>query len=1255
MAITRITDYVIEDGAVNVSKLDVTPGSAGQVLSIDGSGNLLFVTRITTEEIQDAAAQMILDGTHTNLSVTYDDNGNTLSLNASGAVTSVNTQTGAVVLDSDDINEGTTNLYYTDGRVNTYLTANNWATETYVDNAVAGKDHLSELSGTTDDVTEGLTNLYFTETRARQSISASGDLTYVAGTGVISFTERTDTEVRGLISHVDNGGDGSLSYNSTTGVITYTGPSALEVRAHFTGGTGVTITNGTIAIGQDVSPTSDVTFNDVQVDGDLTVLGTTTTVLSSTTRINENILYLNEGGDATITNAVGNGSTVTFTADNTYSTGYTVDITGVNPTSFNVTDATITAADSTSFTISSTVTDTYVSGGEAYGHAHVNVDLGWAGAYDDGTYHHAGFFRDASDGRFKAFDSYTPEPGDAIDIDTSHASFSLADIQADTFYGAFSGNLTGDVTGQADTVASLTGLDTDDLAEGSTNLYYTDTKARLALSASGDITYNSSTGVISFTAAASPVTSVNTQTGAVVLDTGDVSEGSNLYFTDTRARSAISVSGDLTYSPITGVISYTGRTDLQVKALFSAGGDLSYNASSGTFSFTERTDAEVKGLISATGDISYNNGTGVISYTERTDGEVRGLISVSDTGGDGSLSYNSSTGVIEYAGPTATEIRSHFTTGTGVFINVPGELSIGQDVSTTSNVTFNNVTVDGTLDTDDITATSVTASGDVTITGDLTVNGTTTYLNTTDLLVEDNIITLNSNWPALSAPTINAGIEVERGTEPTVSIEYNESSNKWTFTNDGTTYQEIGSLTASDTDDLGEGTTNLYYTDTRSRNALSVVSTGPGSLAYNSTTGTFTYTGPTDLDIRNKISASGSLLYNPSTGVMSYSTPNTIASLSNHDTDDLVEGTNNLYYTDGRVDGRFDTRLALKTTDDLTEGTSNLYWTSTRGDTNFATNIAASTTDDLPEGTTALYYTQTRVDDRVDVLRLGLSTSGGDSVHFDNLTSVPVVTTDTITGDGITNTFTLSATPGSVDAVIVTVSGATQTPTLDYTISSNSITFTSTLPNLQKAYVRHVGYQISGGTVVTATDSQLLDGIDSTQFLRSDVDDTMVGDLTMTGDIVPSADDTYDLGSSSNQWANVYGRSIEATFADLAERYATDAPYEPGTVVVYGGEAEITLTSQRLDVSVAGVISTDPALKLNSNAGNSQTHPYVALRGRVPCKVIGPVNKGDLLVTSGTPGFAKSVGKVDYGVAVFAKSITTDLSGGEKIVEVVII
>jgi hypothetical protein len=162
--------------------------------------------------------------------------------------------------------------------------------------------------------------------------------------------------------------------------------------------------------------------------------------------------------------------------------------------------------------------------------------------------------------------------------------------------------------------------------------------------------------------------------------------------------------------------------------------------------------------------------------------------------------------------------------------------------------------------------------------------------------------------------------------------------------------------------------------------------------------------------------------------------------------------------------------------------------------------------------------------------------------------------------------------------------------------------------------------------------------------------------MDVTGNIVPATDNTYNLGSTTKKYANVYGHSIEATFADLAERYATDVPYEVGTVVTFGGEAEITVTSIAGDVSVAGVISTNPAIKLNADAGNSQTHPYVALRGRVPCMLIGPVSKGDLIVTADNePGYAQSIGKNDAGHSVFAKSITTDLSVGKKVIEVVIL
>lgn len=134
------------------------------------------------------------------------------------------------------------------------------------------------------------------------------------------------------------------------------------------------------------------------------------------------------------------------------------------------------------------------------------------------------------------------------------------------------------------------------------------------------------------------------------------------------------------------------------------------------------------------------------------------------------------------------------------------------------------------------------------------------------------------------------------------------------------------------------------------------------------------------------------------------------------------------------------------------------------------------------------------------------------------------------------------------------------------------------------------------------------------------------------------------------------GTATSAEYADLAERYAADAVYENGTVVKLGGTHEITQTLQEFDADVFGVISTAPGFEMNSAAGSDDTHPYVALAGRVPCKVIGKVFKGDRLVTSDTPGHAR-VGHptevTDYR-KVIGRALESKDSDGEGTIEVVV-
>ena len=146
--------------------------------------------------------------------------------------------------------------------------------------------------------------------------------------------------------------------------------------------------------------------------------------------------------------------------------------------------------------------------------------------------------------------------------------------------------------------------------------------------------------------------------------------------------------------------------------------------------------------------------------------------------------------------------------GTGVATSVSGDtitIDIGQAVATTSNVTFNNVAVDGTLTSDDITASTMTASGHVVVQGNLTVNGTTTTVNSNTVAIGDSIMTLNND--ETGTPSENAGFEIERGTATNVSLLWNEGTDYWQI-NDCSTTSKImtaGNFAASFTGILDGG------------------------------------------------------------------------------------------------------------------------------------------------------------------------------------------------------------------------------------------------------------------------------------------------------------------------------------------------------------------------------------------------------------------------------------------------------------------
>ena len=307
-------------------------------------------------------------------------------------------------------------------------------------------------------------------------------------------------------------------------------------------------------------------------------------------------------------------------------------------------------------------------------------------------------------------------------------------------------------------------------------------------------------------------------------------------------------------------------------------------------------------------------------------------------------------------------IDSYVTGGTGVTVS-SGAISIGQAVGTSDNVTFNNIAVDGTLTTDDITAATVTASGNMIVGGNLTVQGTTTSVNSTTVEISDNILVLNKD---ATSGTLDAGIVVERGSDGDKQFIWDETNDRWTTDGEslaaslvgnvvGNVTGTVSSIANHDTDDLAEGSSNLYYTSARFDAALAA-----------------------------------------------------------SDTDDLSEGSSNLYFTSARAEASFDTKIAAADSDDLSEGSTNLYFTTARADAviaaasvgdlsdvdisgiaggntivwdganntfttadhfdsaDFATAIAALDTNDIAEGTN-LYFTDARA-------RLAIS-AGGDLAY----------------------------------------------------------------------------------------------------------------------------------------------------------------------------------------------------------------------------------------------------------------------------------
>jgi hypothetical protein len=665
----------------------------------------------------------------------------------------------------------------------------------------------------------------------------------------------------------------------------------------------------------------------------------------------------------------------------------------------------------------------------------------------------------------------------------------------------------------------------------------------------------------------------------------------------------------------------------------------------------------------------YINGTAVLSST--TTGTP--TINVTASAGQNLAVATNGGGILQLDGGAAG----------GGYIQVKSPMQIGAGSAITSSdgnaIAFaNQIAVDALTSKSANTDLVITAAGtgkvqindDMQVTGNLTVTGSTTTINTTNLSVADNIIDLNSTVTS-GTPTLDAGIRVLRGDQNAVQIKWSESAKTWQATTDGATYSPLLNISsgAGNVTISANGSVNLTTVGTAqtvgSSTAIPVVTTDAYGRVTAMTSsnvsipsGALTFTGDVTGSGNTGSSTALSIASSAVTNAMlagsiadtKLSTIATAGKVSNSATTAASANTASAIVARD-ASGNF---TAGTITAALTGNTTGTHTGAVVGNASTATALQTSRTIALTGDATAsgsfdgsANYSQA----------LTLATVNSNVGAFGSATAIPVVT---VNAKGLVTAISTVAISGSLTFTgDVTGTGSTGGSTA-LTIANGSVTNAK----LANSSVTVNGTAIAlgaSGTVTAAagtlTGSSLASGVTASSLTSVG---TLTG-LTVSGTTtVPSitksgTNGSGDIGQSNNTFATVYattfsGVSTTAKYADLAENYQGDKTYAPGTVVMFGGQEEVTVADADTR-AVAGVVSTNPAHLMNGGLTGANVVP-VALQGRVPCMVIGPVKKGDMLVAAGH-GYAKSSANPQMG-QVIGKALYDFPGTSKAVIEVVV-